>query len=126
MPLDDLSQFYGCFGETVKIGIIAPYNVLSLSEGASIRVFELAKGLNACGASVYVLHHGSTKSFSFNFKFINFKSYNFLFVVVIILHPVNPFCSTRLCRRPLIQKICIAKNCFWLKNMILHTCFDVD
>lgn len=74
----------------MKIGIIAPYNVLSLSDGASIRAFELAKGLNACGASVNVLHHGSTKFLNAGFKFINFKSYCLFPNGGNYLHPFNP------------------------------------
>ena len=81
----------------MKIGIISPYDVLSMAEGASIRVFELAKGLNACGASVYVLHHGATKFLNSNFKLINFKSYNPLPNTGNYFHPLNPSYPSQLC-----------------------------
>jgi len=79
----------------MKIIIIASRDVLSLASGASRRVFELAKGLHSCGASVYVLHHGITKPLNNNFKFIHFKSYP-LSEASNYLHPLNPFYPTQL------------------------------
>ena len=82
----------------MKICIIAPYNVLSLSSGASSRVFGIAKGLSTHGASVFVLHHGPPISFSFNFKFIKFKSFSPLLDSSNYFHPLNPFYSLQLSR----------------------------
>ncbi|MHA1832770.1 MAG: glycosyltransferase family 4 protein [Candidatus Baldrarchaeia archaeon] len=73
----------------MKIVIIAARDVLSFVSGASRRVFELAKGLHSCGASVYVLHHGITKPLNDGFKFIHFKSYP-LSEASNYLHPLNP------------------------------------
>lgn len=70
--------------------MIAPYNALSSSSGASLRVFELAKSLNRCGSSVYVLHNGPARSIKTNLKFINFKSHRFLVDSDNYFHPFNP------------------------------------
>jgi glycosyltransferase involved in cell wall biosynthesis len=74
----------------MKIGLVAPYNVLTLSEGASIRVFELARGLNYWGASVYVLHHGPTKTIKSGLEFINIRSFGAFPNSGNYLHPINP------------------------------------
>ena len=73
----------------MKIGIIAPYDVLTLNNGASVRVYELAKNLNANGASVCVLHHGQAKSFSPTFKFLHFRALSLLPGSSNYLHPLN-------------------------------------
>jgi glycosyltransferase involved in cell wall biosynthesis len=73
----------------MKIGIIAPYDVLTLNNGASVRVYELAKNLNAEGASVCVLHHGQTKFFRSTFKFVHFRAFNPLRGSSNYLHPLN-------------------------------------
>jgi glycosyltransferase involved in cell wall biosynthesis len=57
--------------------------------GASIRTFNIAKGLNTCGASVCVLHQGATKSFNSRFKFIHLELHSFLASGGNYLHPLN-------------------------------------
>ena len=73
----------------MKIGIIAPFDALSIYSGASARVHNIAECLNACGASVYVLHHGPTLNISQNFRFINFKKLDVLTGSSNYLHPLN-------------------------------------
>lgn len=57
----------------MNVGIVCPYEVFPPKTGASIRVFELARGLNFHGASVFVLHPGESKSINNSFTIIGFK-----------------------------------------------------
>lgn len=73
----------------MKIGIIAPFDVLSVSSGASNRVFNLAKNLSDCGALIYVLHHGPTKVFNVRFHFLHFSPLDIFPGSSNYLHPLN-------------------------------------
>ena len=75
----------------MKIGFIAPFDVLSVSSGASNRVFNLAKNLNNNGATVYVLHHGPTQIFKPTLKFLHFRSFSPLQGSGNYLHPINVY-----------------------------------
>jgi polysaccharide biosynthesis protein PslH len=86
----------------MKIGIIAPYDVLKQYNGASVRVYELAKNLNAKGASVFVLNHGLTQSFGSDLKFVSFKAFSIFHGSNNYLHPLNlmyPYALFRFLRK---------------------------
>ena len=74
----------------LKICIVAPYDVFSDFSGAPKRVFSLAKGLNDQGASVYILHHGSSRSVTSNFELISFDFFDLGPGMGNYFHPLNP------------------------------------
>jgi len=76
---------------SLRLCIIAPFNVLSNAEGASVRVFKLAQGLNDCGSSVFVLHYGPEKRISSNFLFFKIKTFNPFTSANNYVHPFNFF-----------------------------------
>lgn len=57
----------------MNVGIVCPYEVFPPTIGGPIRVFELARGLNFHGASVFILHPGQSRSINNNFNLIGFK-----------------------------------------------------
>ena len=76
---------------SLRICIVAPFNVLSNAEGASIRVFKLAQGLSDCGALVIVLHYGPARTCNNNFIFIKVRNANPITSATNYVHPFNFF-----------------------------------
>ncbi len=76
---------------SLRICIIAPFNVLSSAEGASVRVLKIAQGLNDFGASVFVLHYGPERIYSPNFVFIRIRTFNPFTSANNYVHPFNFF-----------------------------------
>lgn len=80
----------------MRIGIIAPYNILSLTSGAPIRVFNLAQEFSNQGVSVFILHCGPTTNLSKKLKLFHFKPLSVYQGINNYFHPINVFYPKRL------------------------------